>query len=180
MVSPLFSLSESLSGGLSSRVPAAVQLKVMTIKKAMMEVLVIGMPVTLETNSVTQLGFQQDYGAPFYTGLLQFIQTPNWSDVNFTATQTGTEERPVLLMLFVAPRASFGSKTKERTAASSSNVGPPKTDHLKRKVAPYQLPDSKARSLPQSSLPVMRKIATLGFQTPRPQSQMIYSRVKVG
>ncbi|KAF5758739.1 hypothetical protein HanRHA438_Chr16g0745271 [Helianthus annuus] len=67
MVSPLFSLSESLSGGLSSRVPAAVQLKVMTIKKAMMEVLVIGMSVTLETNSVTQLGFQQDYGAPFYT-----------------------------------------------------------------------------------------------------------------
>ncbi|MFS8014101.1 hypothetical protein Hanom_Chr15g01340671 [Helianthus anomalus] len=54
MVSALFSLSESLSGGLSSRVPAAVQSKVMTIKKAMMEVLVIGMPVTLETNSMTR------------------------------------------------------------------------------------------------------------------------------
>ncbi|KAJ0959250.1 hypothetical protein HanPSC8_Chr00c253g0806921 [Helianthus annuus] len=51
MVSAVFSLSESLSGGLSSRVPAAVQLKVMTIKKAMMEVLVIGMAVTSETNS---------------------------------------------------------------------------------------------------------------------------------
>ncbi|MFS7969831.1 hypothetical protein Hanom_Chr09g00813781 [Helianthus anomalus] len=57
MVSAVFSLSESLLGGLSSRVPAvvqvpaAVQLKVMTIKKAMMEVLGIGMAVTSETNS---------------------------------------------------------------------------------------------------------------------------------
>ncbi|KAF5822276.1 hypothetical protein HanRHA438_Chr01g0025001 [Helianthus annuus] len=51
MVSAVFSLSESLLGGLSSRVPAAVQLKVMTIKKAMMEVMVIGMAVTSETNS---------------------------------------------------------------------------------------------------------------------------------
>ncbi|MFS8017104.1 hypothetical protein Hanom_Chr15g01376391 [Helianthus anomalus] len=50
MVSTVFSLSESLSGGLSSRVPDAVQLKVITIKKAMMEVLVIGMAVTSETN----------------------------------------------------------------------------------------------------------------------------------
>ncbi|KAM0020060.1 hypothetical protein Hdeb2414_s0025g00662931 [Helianthus debilis subsp. tardiflorus] len=50
MVSAFFSLSESLSGGLSSKVPAAVQLKVMRIKKAMMEVLVIGMVVTSEMN----------------------------------------------------------------------------------------------------------------------------------
>ncbi|MFS8027077.1 hypothetical protein Hanom_Chr16g01494381 [Helianthus anomalus] len=51
MVSTVFSLSESLSVGLSSRVPVAVQLKVMTIKKATMEVLVIGMVVTSETSS---------------------------------------------------------------------------------------------------------------------------------
>ncbi|KAF5810877.1 hypothetical protein HanXRQr2_Chr04g0174851 [Helianthus annuus] len=42
MVLAVFSSSESLSGGLSSRVSAAVQLKVITIKKAMMEVLVTG------------------------------------------------------------------------------------------------------------------------------------------
>uniref|UniRef100_A0A251THQ3 Uncharacterized protein n=1 Tax=Helianthus annuus TaxID=4232 RepID=A0A251THQ3_HELAN len=50
-----------------SRVLAAVQLKVMTIKKAMMEVLVIGMAVTSETNSGHSTRFPASLRRLFYT-----------------------------------------------------------------------------------------------------------------
>ncbi|KAI3675124.1 hypothetical protein L1987_84708 [Smallanthus sonchifolius] len=82
------------------------------------------------------------------TGLLRFTQTPDCSDMKFTATRVGQDERPIL----ESNADVFASV--EKASESNTKDGPPRGGHLKRKVAPsprstsrFEVDDSVVGSL---------------------------------
>ncbi|KAJ0516238.1 uncharacterized protein LOC110891809 [Helianthus annuus] len=94
---------------------------------------------------------------------LQFIQTPDWSDVNFTATQIGPEERPNLENTAhfkgkVAPRSSSRFKVGESATKPITGINTEGT-HVDGSSYPRDkrpsLSDSKASK--SSDLPDLNK-----------------------